>query len=83
MPHLATRGRARPQTDKDRLPRAVCPCLGRGRGGGRAGTSIRALSVPAFCVSARGCSGPASARGLPTSWLEASTALSVAPLLKP
>lgn len=31
MPHLATRGRARPQTDKDRLPRAVCPCLGRGR----------------------------------------------------
>ena len=30
MPHLATRGRASPQTDKDGLQRAVCPCLGRG-----------------------------------------------------
>ena len=78
MPHLATRGRAGPQMDR----RAAAPLPGEGLaaglggprtrpGLGRAGASIRELSAPASRVSARGCGGPASARGLPTSWLEA------------
>ena len=78
MPHLATRGRAGPQMDR----RAAAPLPGEGLaaglggpctrpGLGRAEASIRELSAPASRVSARGCGGPASARGLPTSWLEA------------
>ena len=58
MPHLATRGRASPQTDKDGLQRAVCPCLDRGWrqvwgslhppgvGGGQGPASERSASRP-------------------------------------